>query len=324
METRNFQAGAAAAPPTAPASPSVGYATNGNPATATPATQPGEFWFHKIGEELRAILTDRGVTPSDSALTQLSSALMNSVVGESINLSMTVAAASATATLTADELVVKSALGLGSKVLASFSKTINLATTGAGGMDTGTAPVSGFVALYAIYNPTTGISALLATNATAAAAPEVYGGANMPAGYTMSALVSVWRTNASSQFVIGIQKNRTITTFPITLLNASSPPTIYTSVSLVGTVPYNTKKISGELIYNATSASASYNGVSIASDSNGTNRNTVAGSQTSAGVQFGSQGLFSLTISGMVIFYLAFPNGLSAANLTITACEYSI
>jgi hypothetical protein len=71
MEPRNFQAGAAASPPTAPASPSVGYATNGNPSTATPATQPGEFWFHKIGEELRAAIVAGGITPSDTDLGQL-------------------------------------------------------------------------------------------------------------------------------------------------------------------------------------------------------------------------------------------------------------
>jgi hypothetical protein len=80
------------------------------------------------------------------------------------------------------------------------NKTVNLATTGAGGMDSGAAPNNGFVAIYAIYNPTTGASALLARNATAAAQPTVYGGANMPAGYTASALISVWPTNASGQF----------------------------------------------------------------------------------------------------------------------------
>ncbi|MFA6076364.1 MAG: hypothetical protein WC778_11105 [Negativicutes bacterium] len=71
MEPRNFQAGAAASPPTAPASPSVGYATNGNPSTATPATQPGAFWFHKIGEELRAAIVAGGISPSDTDLGQL-------------------------------------------------------------------------------------------------------------------------------------------------------------------------------------------------------------------------------------------------------------
>ncbi|WP_322092909.1 hypothetical protein [Paraburkholderia bannensis] len=72
------------------------------------------------------------------------------VVGSVRNLVMNGATASASATLTAGEIIVESAPGGTAYKLASFSKTFNLATTGAGGMDTGTAPVSGFVALYAI------------------------------------------------------------------------------------------------------------------------------------------------------------------------------
>ena len=75
MDNRKFESAASATPPTAPASPSSGYPTNGNPGTGTPATLPGEFWFHKIGEELRAIITDAGLTPSDSNLTQLLTAI---------------------------------------------------------------------------------------------------------------------------------------------------------------------------------------------------------------------------------------------------------
>ncbi len=69
-------------------------------------------------------------------------------------------------------------------------------------MDSGTAPASGYVALYAIYNPTTGATALLAKNATAGLQAEVYAGGNMPAGYTASALIGVIPTNAGSQYVV--------------------------------------------------------------------------------------------------------------------------
>jgi len=124
------------------------------------------------------------------------------VVGSVRNLVMSVTAASATATLAADEIIVETALGGVRYCLPSFSKTINLATTGAGGMDTGSAPVSGYVALYAIWNPTTQTAALLATNCTSIVAPSVYGAGSMPSGYTASGLVGVWPTNASSQFPI--------------------------------------------------------------------------------------------------------------------------
>ncbi|EOG8304075.1 hypothetical protein ACLIXB_003820, partial [Yersinia enterocolitica] len=122
---------------------------------------------------------------------------LTGVVGTSRNAKMSVTSASSTATFTADELIVQTALGGLQYKLSSFSKTINLATTGVGGMDTGTVPANGFVALYAIYNPITQISALLAVNASSVVAPEVYGGSNMPAGYTASALVSVLPTSSS-------------------------------------------------------------------------------------------------------------------------------
>jgi hypothetical protein len=51
---------------------------------------------------------------------------------------------------------------------------------------------------------------LLGVNATSAAAPSIYGGANMPSGYTYSALVSLWGTNASGQLRVGYQSDRNI------------------------------------------------------------------------------------------------------------------
>lgn len=119
------------------------------------------------------------------------------VVGHARNISMSVTAAPSNSTLTADEIVVGTALGGQKYLQKQVSKTINFAATGAGGMDTGSAPASGYVALYAIYNPTTGASALLAKNATSAVQTNVYVGANMSSGYTASALVSVWPTNSS-------------------------------------------------------------------------------------------------------------------------------
>ena len=74
MEPRNWLSGASATPPAAPSSPSVGYATGGVPGVS-PATNPGPHWFHKIAEELRGVIVAGGVTPSDSSLTQMLTAL---------------------------------------------------------------------------------------------------------------------------------------------------------------------------------------------------------------------------------------------------------
>ena len=92
MDNRKFQSAASATPPSAPGSPSSGYPTNGNPGTGTPATLPGEYWFHKVGEELRTVITDAGITPSDADLGQLSRAIKTEVpVSRSSNTILAVA-----------------------------------------------------------------------------------------------------------------------------------------------------------------------------------------------------------------------------------------
>jgi hypothetical protein len=135
---------------------------------------------------------------------------VGSAVGSVRNLAVAITAASATATVTADEIVVETALGAAPFRIGSFNKTLVLTTTGAGGMDTGSAPNSGYVGIYAIYNPSTSTAALLATNATSAAVPNIYAGANMPSGYTASALLSVWLTTSAGLLVKGYQRDRKI------------------------------------------------------------------------------------------------------------------
>jgi hypothetical protein len=182
------------------------------------------------------------------------------VAGSASNLTMTITAASASGTLTADEIVVETALGGVRYCLSAFNKTVNLAAVGAGGMDTGAAPASGYVALYAIYNPTTATSALIATNATAAAAPTIYGGANMPAGYTASALVSVWPTNGASQFVIGSQQDRKFLCAGVQVLNATTT-VAKTTLSVASAVSKNAKYCSGYI--NLLSSAASFMTVNL-------------------------------------------------------------
>ncbi|EME3603704.1 hypothetical protein ACROQ8_004756 [Yersinia enterocolitica] len=166
---------------------------------------------------------------------------LTGVVGTSRNAKMSVTSASSTATFTADELIVQTALGGLQYKLSSFSKTINLATTGVGGMDTGTVPANGFVALYAIYNPITQISALLAVNASSVVAPEVYGGSNMPAGYTASALVSVLPTS-SSQLAPVIQQGRRVSIVGASILSGSGAPSSLAALAIT-VIPLNTTLI---------------------------------------------------------------------------------
>lgn len=141
-------------------------------------------------------------------------------------------------------------------------------------MDTGTAPVSGYVALYAIYNPATGGSALLATNATSAAAPNVYGGASLPVGYTASALVSVWPTNSSGQFIVAFQRDRHVSfayTGVLTASTASFPS--FTALSIGGAVPKNATAVSGELLAGSNTSSTIV--LSVAASSTGIGQHAV-------------------------------------------------
>ncbi|MFM1103161.1 tail fiber protein, partial [Yersinia enterocolitica] len=183
---------------------------------------------------------------------------LTGVVGTARNARMSVTAPSATATFTAEELIVQAGLGWLQYKLAGFNKSVNLGITGAGGMDTGSAPANGFVALYVIYNPTTQGSALLAVNATSTVAPEVCMGV-MPAGYTASALVSVWGIT-SSLFRIGFQSNRHIAIPTTNIYSVSGGTTTQTVLGVSPVAPPNAKQIDIVLTANETVAG---NGVAL-------------------------------------------------------------
>ncbi|UQN68002.1 hypothetical protein L0Z11_09825 [Burkholderia multivorans] len=251
------------------------------------------------------------------------------VVGQARNVAMSVTAASANATLTADEIVVGTALGGQKYVLGAFSKTINLATTGAGGMDTGAAPSSGYVALYAIYSPVKAAqhasdpitypddgSALLATNATSTVAPNVYGGANMPSGYTASALVSVWGTNASGQLVTGSQNGRVIATGANLVLNSSTQQSSLTPLSISGVVPRNARTVSGILTASSSTTSSLQ---LIVSGLSGIGQKGLSGTAISQGTSYERVPL----MTPQTIYYVATaPTGTPTFLIYVTGYEF--
>lgn len=181
----------------------------------------------------------------------------SSVVGSSRNLKVNISLAATSAAWTADEIIAETSLGGAAYQLANFNKTLNLATAGIGGMDTGTAPVNGYVAIYAAYNPSTGAQGIFACNA-ATSSGSVYGGANLPAGYTATALISTWPTNASGQLVAGCQVDRQISVPVVNVLTSSSYAASWTSLSIAGAVPPNAKSCCGWLgVGNSTNVGAS-------------------------------------------------------------------
>ena len=107
-------------------------------------------------------------------------------------------AGATTVTYTGDEFTVEVAAGGTAYKATNFSLTLNLATTGAGGMDTGSATASGYVGVYMIYNPTANTFMLLGAMEAGVRLPTVYGGAHMPSGYTASALIGVLAVSSTA------------------------------------------------------------------------------------------------------------------------------
>ena len=235
--------------------------TEGDPVGGIQATVVTDDWLNDMQEELMSLLSAAGITPVKGAQDQVLKSIRKvsaGVVGQSRNLSCSVSAASTSASFTADELVVGSALGGLRYCLSGFSKTINLATVGVSGMDVGLAPVSGWVAIYAAYNPSNALSAtnpmLIGKDATSALQPEVYSGANMPAGYTASALIAVVPTNASRQIpqvrIVDRYHHYFSTIFGGTVASLST----FTPISIAAAVPINAKKFTPNMAMSPTSA----------------------------------------------------------------------
>lgn len=313
---------AATSLPTPESAGAEGYFTEGNPATGTPATKIRGSWLNMVQEELCAILAAAGIARSKTNYNQVNSALQkmySPVVGAARNLVMSVTSASATATLTADQIVVATALNGQTFALSSINKTINLATTGAGGMDTGSAPVSGFVGIYAIYNPTTGASALLATNATAAKVPEVYAGGHMPSGYTASALVSVVPTNGAAQFPMLYQADRQVDLAQVGILGTSTDGgTTWNSVGISGFAPANAKTFKGY----ASGANSNAGAFNLGIGGNSSGIGNLTANFSANGCSFQATGIPIITPQ-TVYWYYHFSGTVSSLSFTLYGSGYT-
>lgn len=233
--------------------------------------------------------TTKGATTAYASLT-------GGLVGSARNLVAALASAGASLTVTADEIIAETALGGSPYRLASFSETLNVSGTGAGGMDTGTAPANGYVGIYAIYNPSTSTAALLGVNATSSAAPSVYSGAHMPAGYTLSALISVWPTNGSGQLVAGFQRSRDFSySGVLTVLSATGIASTLTDLGISAAIPKNATRTKGYMQITNVSASNSY-GFSVASDTSAYGF-TYLQAWVGAGAGYGASGSYDIPVS---------------------------
>ncbi|WPD74297.1 phage tail protein [Dickeya fangzhongdai] len=165
------------------------------------------------------------------------------VIGTTRNAVMNIPSASSNARFVADEIIVGTSLGGSQYRIGLFEKTIDLTKNGIGGMDTGTVPDEGFVGIYAIYNPVTMSSGLLAVNATAVKLPEIYSGTNKPNGYTASALLTVVPVKASKFTVLSVFGRQVYT--PAIQLYSGSKNSSGIDVPISGLIPLNVKSVGG-------------------------------------------------------------------------------
>ena len=185
-------------------------------------------------------------------------------------------------TVTYDQ--VTEATALGGNYYPSFSGnlTLNGATTGANGLDTGTLAASSFYAIYAITKGDGSTFAVMAYKLGTLA--TIYPGANMPSGYTASALLGIWPTNASAQFSNGVVFGRNFyysAAWPQPLSNVA-PTTANTlqSLSISAGIPVGAISVSGALALHDNSGSGTRD-VVISPDTGGTG--AFFGSMTAGG-----------------------------------------
>lgn len=117
----------------------------------------------------------------------------------------------ATATYTADRIIVENSAGV-ARVLTNFSKTLNIVTAGAGGLDTGAESANAWYYVWAIAKDDGTQNILMSLSSTTP---------TMPAGYTFKGLIGAIR-NATSNFYVFKQVGRRIIIDPQNILSGGS------------------------------------------------------------------------------------------------------
>lgn len=223
-------------------------------------------------------------------------------IGTAINAAATVTTASQSLQFFSDQVVAGITLGGPARLITSYSQIVNIATTGAGGYDTGTPPANGFIAVYVIFG-NSGTS-ILACNASTTSNGTVYSGANMPAGYAYSCIIGIWPTNGSAQFIVGSMRGRKINYAKQTISTALAAQSSLSAVSISGSVPPSAISWSGYGGGNPGNAS-----LIVAGDGAGTGEQIAiilsagGGSSTYEGVGFGGNFTDVTIISPQITFY---------------------
>jgi hypothetical protein len=194
----------------------------------------------------------------------------------------------------------------------TLNTTINAATVGANGIDAGSLGASTWYYVWGIYNPTTSTMAgLLSTSSTAP---------TMPSGYTKKRLISMFKTNASSQLIAQSQIDDRIDYDARQQIATSLSSTSYTTQAVSSMIPSTTNLVR-EVLFGATGSVANW----IMLSTDGVNQKTKIGTN-STNINIGEQNelfMYGETqftpIDGNNIYYKV-----SSGTVTLYARSYFI
>lgn len=270
--------------------------------------------FYLTSQVLGGIQIPNG-TQSNHAINLGQAQIMFSPMqGPSPRMSGVAAAAGTTAVFKDDFVVVRTAAGQ-TYGLSEFSQTLDLTTTGIGGMDAGTATAAGFVLVYAAYNPTTGVQGIFGSMEAGGVATPVYSGGNLPSGYTATALIGILKVSTTAGTLVqSLQLGRRVIIPRITPVSGTAPATSlsWTSVSTTG-IPYSARTISGQLSMTANNSGFTLQG-SIAPYSSGVGSYDVLMS-SSAGSISGNSTYADVMIATPQTFYYEFAASSSSSSV---------
>lgn len=214
---------------------------------------------------------------------------------------------------TSDQLIVQDSSN-NPVLLTAYSQQLNTATTGAGGLDTGTLAANVWYYVFAIYNGTL-------TNILFSLSPTA---PTLPSGYTFSSIIGAFRSDGSKNIVGFLQRNRrwrylvgnNLSNLQIMASGASGSTTVPTFTSLaVGTfVP---TAIADTIVIVAQANNAASSTLIAAPNSNyGPSLSTTAPCPVS--ISNGSTALAEITLESTNIFYA------SQANTSIACYGFEI
>ena len=198
------------------------------------------------------------VQPSDnaanasSATNVLTLAQQAGVIAGTRNLRASVTTAGNTVTLTASEIAVKSALGGPSILLSGFSATLNLATSGIGGVVGSALVANKWANIYAAWGAGATPNVFATDGSTTN--PEI--AASLPASYTHVALIAVWPLNGSTQLIVATATDRKIVFANFNVLSTSSTPVSPTLQSVASVVPPAARLVKGYCAFQSTTTTS--------------------------------------------------------------------